>query len=105
MTETNAYYHHPGLDAARIADDARIAPDPAGSIETVDDSGDVSDLSAVACPACGERSLVINSRERYIWTGDEVVRRRRSCADCQMRWTTYELHADTVQRLRKGGAE
>ena len=38
------------------------------------------------CTKCGDLSNVVDSRP----SGD-VVRRRRECATCGYRWTTYEL--------------
>lgn len=40
------------------------------------------------CPKCGANTLVIDSR----WAEPkQSVRRRRSCPDCGLRFTTYEL--------------
>lgn len=148
MTETNSYYHHPGLDSIeafndrekvalfrralerildehpspattsspnepcvvcaiaygtlRAADKAKGRPGAEIRPMTSDQTRFNSAVSAVACPACGERGEVLETRRTVIWTGGEAVRRRRSCADCRTRWTTYEIHADTVQRLRLG---
>lgn len=111
MTETNAYYHHPGLDAARILDEALTAPDASSAWvvtafnEPETDPETVSDLSAVACPTCGERARVMDSREAYLATGDEVIRRRRGCITCPARWNTFEIHEGTLERLRRGAAD
>ena len=42
------------------------------------------------CPKCGANTLVVDSR----WSSPkQSVRRRRSCPDCGLRFTTYELIA------------
>lgn len=42
------------------------------------------------CPKCGANTRVVDSR----WSSPkQAVRRRRSCPDCGLRFTTYELIA------------
>jgi transcriptional regulator NrdR family protein len=43
----------------------------------------------VRCPYCAENSLVIDSRPV-----DDGVRRRRVCATCERRFTTFEIVTD-----------
>lgn len=51
------------------------------------------------CPFCGaEDSKVIDSR---LATEGDVVRRRRSCIECNERFTTYETAELTLPRLIK----
>jgi len=42
------------------------------------------------CPKCGANTLVVDSRWSF---PKQAVRRRRSCPDCGLRFTTYELIA------------
>lgn len=47
-------------------------------------------MTKAPCPKCGGGTLVRDSR----WTETkQSVRRRRSCSDCGLRFTTYELVA------------
>lgn len=40
----------------------------------------------ICCPECGQRTRIINTRGKL----DGSVRRRHSCVDCEIRFTTYE---------------
>jgi transcriptional repressor NrdR len=52
------------------------------------------------CPNCGSLDdLVVNNRHKEDHT---IIRRRRECAACNHRWTTYELHANALKRLSDG---
>ena len=51
------------------------------------------------CPKCGcTDSRVIDSRPS---DNDEAIRRRRECADCNFRFTTYERREETPITVRK----
>lgn len=54
------------------------------------------------CPACDSDSRVVDSRESR---EGKAVRRRRECAECGGRFTTYEFVAErTPQVLKRSGA-
>lgn len=57
----------------------------------------------VRCPRCdGRDNRVVDSRDSR---GGRAVRRRRECADCEHRFTTYEYLAErTPQVLKRSGA-
>ena len=51
------------------------------------------------CPHCGSLDdRVTNNRPKKNHT---VMRRRRECAECLCRWTTYELSADSLKKDNK----
>jgi len=43
------------------------------------------------CPTCYGDTRVINSRE-----GKDLIRRRRECAECKVRFTTVEVVVDSA---------
>lgn len=48
-----------------------------------------SEASAFACPACGGKTAVKDSRP----VPGNVIRRRRHCLNCRVRTTTFEVEA------------
>lgn len=54
-------------------------------------------MNVILCPACGERSAVINSRDSA--PNGTWRRRRRHCPVCKTRWTTYEVPEIDCKRL------
>lgn len=49
------------------------------------------------CPACGAfRSSVVDSRRRL-----DSIRRRRKCDACGEKWTTLEVNARLLLKVRK----
>lgn len=50
----------------------------------------IGPTGGVPCPECDGPSGVTDSRK----SGEGVVRRRRRCATCGHRWTTYEVPSD-----------
>ena len=60
-------------------------------------------INHVACENCScPHSDVIDSRKVCVG-GNETIRRRRKCRDCEHRWTTYELEESYMKALM--GAE
>ncbi len=61
-------------------------------------------MSGIACPACHALdNIVLDSRGRL---GNEAIRRRRKCANCDFRFTTVEAiwspeDASTAATLRQ----
>ena len=49
------------------------------------------------CPICGAvgASVVLESRSTMAY-----IRRRRKCLKCELRFTTYEVEADTIAEAR-----
>lgn len=61
---------------------------PSSALATIVDS--------VQCPKCNGESKVIDSRDE-----ESARRRRRRCERCKYRYTTYEIHADEYNRIRR----
>lgn len=59
-------------------------------------SGLSSIIDSVQCPKCNGESKVIDSRDE-----ESARRRRRQCDKCKHRYTTYEIHADEYNRIRR----
>lgn len=53
-------------------------------------------VDSVQCPKCNGESKVIDSRDE-----ESARRRRRQCDKCSYRYTTYEIHADEYNRIRR----
>lgn len=56
----------------------------------------VTTIDSVQCPKCNGESHVIDSRDE-----ESARRRRRKCDSCGHRYTTYEIHAEEYNRIRK----
>lgn len=56
----------------------------------------VNVIDSVQCPKCNGPSHVLDSRDE-----ETARRRRRQCDNCHHRYTTYEIHADEYNRIRK----
>lgn len=56
----------------------------------------ISIVDSVQCPKCNGESKVIDSRDE-----ETARRRRRQCDNCNHRYSTYEIHADEYNRIRK----
>ena len=53
-------------------------------------------IEGLKCPKCGsKRSIVIGKKDRL-----DGIQRRRECADCGERWSTYEFGNDMVKRIK-----
>lgn len=53
-------------------------------------------VEGLKCPKCGSvRSIVVGHRPKY-----DGIQRRRECADCGERWSTYEFGNDMVKRIK-----
>lgn len=64
------------------------------SQKTVRELGREASANPLRCPSCNEPgAVVIDSRPTR---DDQVMRRRRGCAACNTRWTTYEVPAETI---------
>jgi len=58
------------------------------------------------CPHCKEgKGYIIDSRMAKSETGVSIVRRRRSCGQCNFRWLTYEIDANEYAALRANNAK
>lgn len=53
-------------------------------------------VDSVQCPKCNGESKVVDSRDEEL-----ARRRRRQCNICKHRYTTYEIHADEYNRIRR----
>lgn len=53
-------------------------------------------IDSIQCPQCNGESHVVDSRDE-----ETARRRRRQCDSCHHRYTTYEIHADEFNRIRK----
>lgn len=53
------------------------------------------------CPQCGEEIRVIDSRASHMNKGNDgiLLRRRRSCNNCHVRFTTYEVTEAVIRAL------
>lgn len=49
---------------------------------------------------CGSHADVKDSRGSTLADGTPTIRRRRVCASCGERWTTYEVHADALEQMQ-----
>lgn len=56
----------------------------------------VTIIDSVQCPKCNGESHVIDSRDE-----ESARRRRRKCDSCGHRYSTYEIHAEEYNRIRK----
>ena len=52
---------------------------------------------AVTCSLCGHCSKILESRPA---TDSRPLRRRRECAHCRYRWTTYEVRETAYHRAQ-----
>ncbi|MBF0554500.1 MAG: hypothetical protein HQK96_08110 [Nitrospirae bacterium] len=56
---------------------------------------------SVVCPKCrGQRVSTPDSRVTTFW-GQECIRRRRVCSSCGFRWSTKELPAEFLDKLKE----
>lgn len=50
-----------------------------------------------ACPECGQKSEVLETR--YASSSLGVPRRTRYCQECQLKFVTYEIRSDDLDQL------
>lgn len=55
-------------------------------------------MNTIACPSCGERRNGVKD-SRASDADYSMIRRRRECRVCNHRWTTFEVHADSLPHL------
>lgn len=62
----------------------------------------VSEVGTINCPHCDHASTrVVDTRD----TGQNEIRRRRECADCGERFTTYErIESPSLQVVKQDGS-
>ena len=53
------------------------------------------------CPNCGSFNTQVRNCRRYEpqFADNRIVWRRRKCAECRHKWTTYEVDADRFARV------
>ncbi len=56
---------------------------------------------AKSCRACGSRNTSCLDSRPVAWLVGQTTRRRYGCADCNARWTTYEVRDSELEALQQ----
>jgi transcriptional regulator NrdR family protein len=55
--------------------------------------------TSIVCPECGAADTAVKDTRPTSWGACSVIRRRRLCVQCRIRFTTYELIAGDLEKL------
>jgi len=62
----------------------------------------VSGGGSFVCDTCGAAETFVKDTRPTRFGEHSVIRRRRLCAQCKVRFTTIEIQADALERLAGG---
>ena len=60
---------------------------------------------SIKCQCGGDLATVVDSRARLHKEFGQIISRRRKCSKCGERSTTFEVHEDTIEGIRRGAAK